>query len=422
MKHVLTAIALTTVLSAVAGLHPLTAQNATLPPPAKTAVDFARDIEPIFKDQCYSCHGADQQMSGLRLDQAADALRGGYSGAVIVPGDSANSRLIKLVAGGDKVVMPMGGDPLSPEQVGLLRAWIDQGANRPSSSTSPAIQTAQGPSAAPAQRESSHWAFRPIAHPTPPSVRDSKWVRNAVDSFVLAKLEAEGTTPAVEADRTTLIRRLSLDLIGLPPTTQEVAAFVSDNRPDAYERVVDRLLRSPHYGEKWGRHWLDLARYADSDGYRRDEFRPNAWRYRHWVIEALNRDMPFDQFTIEQIAGDLLPDATVEQKVATGFHRNTLANRESGIDNEQTRVEQVVDRTNAVGTVWLGLTVGCAQCHDHKYDPLTQKEYYQLFAFFNNAEEVDIDAPLPGELGPYTNALARVSEEPAGIAAGVSRS
>ena len=228
---------------------------------------------------------------------------------------------------------------------------------------------------------------------------------------MLSRLETEGLKPAAEADRATLIRRVSLDLIGLPPTPQEVAAFISDNRPEAYERVVDRLLQSPHYGEKWGRHWLDLARYADSDGYRRDEFRPNAWRYRHWVIEALNRDMPFDQFTIEQIAGDLLPNATAEQKVATGFHRNTLANRESGIDNEQTRVEQVVDRTNTVGTVWLGLTVGCAQCHDHKYDPLKQKEYYQLFAFFNNAEEVDIDAPLPGELGPYTSAVAAYQQK-----------
>jgi mono/diheme cytochrome c family protein len=411
MKGVLAALAVTSSAFLMAHLHPVVAQDAALPPPASRPVDFARDIEPIFREQCYSCHGPDQQMSGLRLDQTDDALRGGYSGSVIVAGDSANSRLISLVSGRDKVVMPMGGDRLSAEQVGLLRAWIDQGAKRPASVTSPTSQTAQSPAAAPAEAGSSHWAFRPISRPATPPVRNAAWVRNPIDAFVLARLEAEGLRPAAEADRTTLIRRVSLDLIGLPPTPQEVAAFVSDNQPDAYERVVDRLLRSPHYGEKWGRHWLDLARYADSDGYRRDEFRPNAWRYRHWVIEALNRDMPFDQFTIEQIAGDLLPGATTEQKVATGFHRNTLANRESGIDNEQTRVEQVVDRTNAVGTVWLGLTVGCAQCHDHKYDPLKQKEYYQLFAFFNNAEEVDIDAPLPGELGPYANAVAAYQQK-----------
>ena len=314
MRGLLAATTVIVGVFAAAGLYPLIAQNATLPPPSKSTVEFARDIEPILRDQCYSCHGPDQQMSGLRLDQADDALRGGYSGAVIVAGDSASSRLIAMVAGGDNVVMPMGGAPLTSEQIGLLRAWIDQGAKRPATATGPAMQTVQAPVPSPAQGASLHWAFRPIVQVKAPSVRNSMWVRNAIDAFVLAKLETGGVKPSAEADRTTLIRRLNLDLIGLPPTPQEVAAFVSDNRPDAYERVVDRLLQSPHYGEKWGRQWLDLARYADSDGYRRDEFRPNAWRYRHWVIEALNRDMPFDQFTIEQIAGDLLPDATVEQK------------------------------------------------------------------------------------------------------------
>jgi hypothetical protein len=210
---------------------------------------------------------------------------------------------------------------------------------------------------------------------------------------VLAKLEAAGVEPSPEAHPETLLRRLSLDLIGLPPTVEEQSA------PD--DHIVDRLLASPHYGEKWGRHWLDQARYADSDGYRGDAFRPHAWRWRHWVIEALNRDMPFDQFTIEQIAGDLLPDAATGQWVATGFHRNTLTNREGGIDPEQFRVEAVMDRVNTIGTVWLGLTVGCAQCHDHKYDPISQRDYYRLFAFFNTAEEWYIDAPLPGESGPY---------------------
>ncbi len=375
------------------------AQAPPAPAAATVTVDFNRDIEPIFQNECYACHGPDQQMSGFRLDVPAEALKGGYSGPVILPGDSSSSRLIKMVSGADKVAMPMGGEPLTPQQIGLLKAWIDQGATRPGPAASAA---AAAPVTAPGAATSSHWAFQPVVRPAVPSVRNSAWVRSPIDNFVLARLETENVKPALEAQRLTLIRRVSLDLIGLPPTPEEVAAFVSDNRPDAYERLVERLLQSPHYGEKWARHWLDLARYADSDGYRRDEFRPHAWRYREWVINALNADMPFDQFTVEQIAGDLLPNPTVEQRVATGFHRNTLANRESGIDNEQTRVEQVMDRTNTVGTVWLGLTVGCAQCHDHKYDPLKQKEYYQLFSFFNNAEEVNIDAPLAGEIGPFS--------------------
>lgn len=251
---------------------------------------------------------------------------------------------------------------------------------------------------------SEHWCFRPVGRPEPPTVRSGSWIRNPIDNFVLARLEKEGISPSPEAGKATLIRRLSLDLTGLPPTPEDVTAFLKDDSADAYEKVVDRLLNSPHYGEKWARYWLDLARYADSDGFRSDGFRPHAWRYRHWVIEALNRDMPFDRFTVEQIAGDLLPGATTEQRVATGFHRNTLTNREGGTDPEQVRFDQVVDRTNTVGTVWLGLTVGCAQCHDHKYDPISQKDYYRLFAFFNNAEEVNIPAPLPGEIGPYLQA------------------
>jgi hypothetical protein len=213
----------------------------------------------------------------------------------------------------------------------------------------------------------------------------------------LARLEREEISPAPEADRSTLLRRVSLDITGLPPSPGEVAAFAADSEADGWDRVVDRLLASPHYGEKWGRHWLDQARYGDSDGYRGDAFRPYAWRWRNWVIDALNGDMPFDRFTIEQVAGDLLPSA----QIATGFQRNTLTNREGGIDPEQFRVEAVIDRANTVGTVWLGLTVGCAQCHDHKYDPITQRDYYRLFAFFNTAEEWTIDAPLAGELGPH---------------------
>ncbi len=251
------------------------------------------------------------------------------------------------------------------------------------------------------------WSLRPVQQVQPPSVRNTGWVRNPIDPFILARLEKEGVQPSPEADKHTLLRRLSLDLIGLPPSPDQIAKFISDTSPDAYERAVERLLSSPHYGEKWARYWLDLARYADSDGFRGDRFRPHAWRYRQWVIEALNADMPFDQFTTEQIAGDLLPNATISQKVATGFHRNTLTNREGGTDPEQFRFEQVIDRTNTIGTVWFGLTVGCAQCHDHKYDPISQKDYYRLFAFFNNAEETNIQAPMDGQWGPYLAAKAQ---------------
>ena len=371
------------------------AQSNPLPAAAEREVNFSKDIEPILGSRCVLCHGSGQQMKGLRLDNRQDALRGGESGKVILPGNSAGSKLIHLVGAIDPDrVMPPAGNQLTAEEVGTLRAWIDQGAKWALDEPVASKQTTVA-------EESGHWSFRPLRRPPQPSVRKNDWAKNAIDSFVLARLEKEGIDPSPEADKSTLIRRLSLDLIGLPPATSEVAGFLKDDRPEAYERLVDRLLNSPHYGERWARYWLDLARYSDSDGYRQDDFRPHAWRYRHWVIEAFNRDMPFDQFTIEQVAGDVLPGSTTEQKVATGFHRNTPSNREGGTDMIQFRFEQVINRTNAVGTVWLGLTVGCAQCHDHKYDPLTQKEYYQLFAFFNDAEEMNIDAPLPGELGPY---------------------
>jgi hypothetical protein len=373
------------------------ADVAPLPAPANREIDFTRDIAPILA-HCQSCHGATQEMGGLRLDSRASALTGGNSGMVIVTGRSAESKLIQLVAGTGKIIMPPVGERLKTEDVAVLRAWIDQGARWPDAFRF---------QAAPRQKGATHWSFIPPKRSPPPSVRDRAWIRNPVDAFILAKLESEGFAPSPEADRYTLIRRLSLDLIGMPPTPEEVAGFVADNRPDAYERLVDRLLASPHYGEKWARHWLDLARYADSDGYEKDLPRPWAWRYRQWVIESLNRDLPYDQFTIDQIAGDLLPGATADQKAATGFHRNALTNREGGIDREQLRVEQVVDRTSTVGAVWLGLTVGCAQCHDHKYDPISQKEFYQLSAFFNSMDETDIEAPLPGEMGPYLANQAR---------------
>jgi hypothetical protein len=284
---------------------------------------------------------------------------------------------------------------LTTEQVAVLRTWIEQGAKWPKDDGA----TVQGP-------RSSHWAFRPIRRPALPSVKNVAWVRNDIDRFVLARLEKEGIAPSPEADRITLVRRLSFDLTGLPPTPEEVERARNDWSEDWYEHVVDRLLASPHYGERWGRHWLDLARYADSDGYEKDTGRPFAWRWRNWVIDALNADKPFDQFTIEQLAGDLLPGATVEQKVATGFHRNTLTNKEGGVDQEQFRVEACVDRVNTTAKVWLGVTMGCAQCHDHKYDPLSQREYYQFFAFFNSDAEINISAPIGDESAKLTDEKA----------------
>ena len=375
-----------------------------LPPAAKSKADFSRDVEPLFRERCYSCHGPQQQMDGLRLDNKAAAMAGGYSGPVIKPGNSAESKLIHLVAGLKKdLIMPLVGERLTPEQVGLLRAWIDQGAEWPEEQGASAEELPKA--------KSTHWAFRPLQHPSLPKVRNQAWVRNPIDAFVLAKLEAEGIKPSEEADRVTLIRRLSFDLTGLPPTPEEVAQFLADQRPGAYERLVERLLASPHYGERWARQWLDLAHYADSDGYEKDNIRPHAWQWRDWVIQALNRNMPFDEFTVEQIAGDLSPNATMQQRIATGFLRNTLTNREGGINKEEDRVKQVVDRTSTVGTVWLGVTMGCAVCHDHKYDPISQKDFYQLFAFFNTSIEQDIEAPRPWELGAYLQGRAEYDKK-----------
>jgi len=276
----------------------------------------------------------------------------------------------------------------------------------------------------PSRREKlarSHWAYLPPQRPELPAVSRPEWIRNPIDALILARLDAAGLAPSAEADRARLIRRVSLDLIGLPPTIEQVDAFLRDERPDAYERVVEELLASPHYGERWARPWLDLARYADSNGFQRDGFR-DVWPYRDWVIQALNDDLPFDRFTIEQIAGDLLPSPTVEQRIATGFHRGPTVNVEAGSDQEQNRVNAVIDRVNTTGTVWLGTTIGCAQCHDHKYDPFTQREYYRLFAFFNNTAmetafrsagdtaAVDftgptMELPVPPEVAPKLNEL-----------------
>jgi hypothetical protein len=365
-----------------------------LPPAASDPMDFGRDIQPILTKACLTCHCADKQKGGLRLDDSVEAFKGSNSGPVIKPGDGAGSRLLQVVAGLDAdVKMPPGKEKaLTVEEVGKLRAWIDQGAKWPKDARLAAKDAAK----------LNHWAFKSPKRPEPPKIANPAWLqRNPIDNFIQAKLQTEKIAPSPEADRVTLVRRLSLDLIGLPPTPEEVDAVLNDKSENWYERLVDRLLDSPHYGERWGRHWLDLARYADSDGYEKDTGRPYAWRYRHWLINALNRDLPFDEFTIEQLAGDLLPNATLDQKIATGFHRNTLTNKEGGVDQEQFRVEACVDRVNTTGKVWLGVTIGCCQCHDHKYDPFSQREYYQFFAFFNSDGEVDLPAPLPGEEATY---------------------
>ncbi len=341
-------------------------------------VQFNRDIRPILSSSCFQCHGPDEKnrKAGLRLDtfEGATKNRGGYK--AIAPGKPDESELLKRVTAHDASVMP----PVSakkaavtPEQVELLRRWIQQGAKY------------QG-----------HWAFQPLAKLQPPAVKNVKWVRNDIDRFILARLEKEGIRPSPQADARTLIRRLSLDLIGLLPSPTEVEDFAkafSKNQDAAYGALVERLLASSHYGERWGRHWLDQARYADSNGYTIDGERV-MWPYRDWVIQALNEDKPFDQFTIEQLAGDLLPNSTKAQLVATGFHRNTVINEEGGVDPEQARVEQVMDRLSTTGAVWLGLTVGCAQCHTHKFDPITHQDYYQMLAFFNSTIDTNNQGPV----------------------------
>jgi mono/diheme cytochrome c family protein len=366
---------------------------------AAAPVDYSRDIQPILTQHCTSCHGAKKKRSNLRLDSVSAARLGGDSGPALVPGKSGDSRLFQAVTGADDVAaMPPKGPRLSAREIALFRAWIDSGAPIPASET--AAQAARGPS--------KHWAFQPLKRPAEPAVRNPSWCRNPIDRFILARLDKEGVAPSPEADRATLLRRVSLDLTGLPPSPKEIDDFLNDKKPDAYERAVDRLLASPHYGERWGRHWLDLARYADSNGYSIDAPR-SIWKYRDWVLDALNKDMPFDQFVIEQLAGDLLPNATIEQRIATGFHRNTQINEEGGIDLEQFRVESIVDRTNTTGTVFLGLTVGCCQCHDHKFDPLKQREYYQLYAFFNSCDEPKMELPTPDQLRKRREVVARLA-------------
>lgn len=361
-------------------------------------IDFARDIRPIFAEHCLRCHGPKRQEGGLRLDVARAALRGGDSGAAIKPKDAAGSYLIERVTAEDELErMPPEGRALSAKEIDRLQRWIDAGAAWP--------ESASGQAAV----QSDHWSFQPVQRPAVPDVENADAVRNSIDAFVVSRLEREGFRPAPEADRSTLIRRLYLDMLGLPPTPEEADAFVADPRPDAYERLVDRVLASPHYGERWARRWLDLARYSDTNGYEKDRAR-SIWPYRDWVINALNADMPFDQFTIEQLAGDMLPNATLEQRIATGFHRNTMVNEEGGIDVAEFRYYATVDRANTTGTVWLGLTIRCAQCHTHKYDPITQREYYRFLAFFNNADEPEIAVPQPEITQQRQEKLDRIAQ------------
>ena len=355
---------------------------ASIAPAAEPSpIDFGRDVLPILTDKCLHCHGQDEaaRQAELRLDVHEDVLadRGGYH--VIVPGKVAESELVRRLASVDpdeRMPPPDATRQLTPAEIEVLRRWVQEGASW-----------------------SKHWAFEPPVRMALPEVSDSVWTSNEIDHFVLARLEREQLSPASRATKETLIRRVTLDLTGLPPTPDETDAFLADASPDAYERVVDRLLMSPRYGEHMARPWLDAARYADTDGYQNDRLR-YMWPWRDWVIRALNENMPFDQFTIEQLAGDMLPDATLYQQIATGFCRNHRINSEGGSIPAEWAVEYVVDRVDTVGTVWLGLTVGCARCHEHKYDPLSQQDYYELFAFFNSVPEWGL-GPNNGNSPPF---------------------
>jgi hypothetical protein len=397
-------------------------------PAAATAAgpDFNRDVRPILSNRCFKCHGPDEanQEAGLRLDHREAAIQELDSGErAIVPGHADSSELVARIMSDDPdLVMPPPHTKvsLSADEKRMLAAWVEAGAEY-----------------------APHWAFLPPVKPEPPAVRDEGRVKNPIDRFVLARLEAEGLAAAQPADSATLCRRVHLDLVGLPPSPDELAAFLADESPDAYEQLVDRLLASPRYGERWARKWLDLARYADTNGYEKDRPR-TIWPYRDWVIRSLNDDLPFDQFTIRQIAGDMLPDPGVDDLVATGFHRNTMLNEEGGIDPLEFRYLAIVDRVGTTGTTWLGLTTACAQCHTHKYDPLTHTDYFSLFALLNNADEPEWIIPseersqrlattrakveslwkeLPGHWpapGPAANQLAG-SSEPGGEAADAGR-
>ncbi|MGV3613972.1 MAG: PSD1 and planctomycete cytochrome C domain-containing protein [Fimbriimonas sp.] len=364
------------------------------------------DVAPILKAHCNSCHSGTNLKAGLDLATVKGLKAGGINGDLVVPGKPAKSLLLARVKGhGGKPMMPLGFAPLTAAQIKTIEDWIASGASY---------------AAAPKP----HWAYVAPVRPAVPTVKRAAWVRNPIDAFVMARLEKGQLPPSPEAPKETLLRRVSLDLTGIPPTPAEIDAFLADDRPDAYERVVDRLMASPHYGERQAQIWLDLARYADSDGYEKD-LRRTIWKYRDWLIEALNKNVPYDQFTVEQLAGDLLPNATQDQLIATGFNRNTLMNLEGGVDQEEAHFKVVLDRVDTTSTVWLGSTIACARCHDHKYDPWSHKDYYRLAAFFNNAAiyprgpkevseekwyEADMEVPTPEQAArkkALTEELAR---------------
>jgi hypothetical protein len=381
-----------------AGAAPLSLRAADKPadtPPA-ARVEFNRDVRPILANHCYACHGPDdaRRKAGLRLDRKDDAFRTLKSGDhALVPGDLRKSELwARVSAGEDGKPMPPPdfAKPLSPAEVDALKRWIEQGAEW-----------------------EPHWAYVPPKQPPLPEVKDKAWPKNGIDWFVLARLEKEGLHPPPEADKTTLLRRVTFDLTGLPPTPEEVDAFLKDDAPDAYEKVVDRLLASPAYGERMAVHWLDLARYADTNGYHIDNAR-EMWLWREWVINAFNQNMPFDEFTVEQLAGDLLPDATLDQKIASGFNRNVMVNFEGGADPNEYLTKYVEDRVVTTATVWMGTTIACTECHDHKYDPFTQKEFYQFYAFFNGIPENGLDGqkenPVPSLKVPTPDQQAKQKE------------
>ena len=365
---------------------------------AQGFVDFASQVEPILVKRCSECHGPDQEKGGLRLDARAAALKPGKSGkAALVPGNAGGSEMVARVTSRDPdEQMPPKGERLSEAEVAVLRRWIEEGAPWPEGA---ALR---------------HWAFRPPVRPMPPTPPRGARIHNDIDRFIAARLAQDGLAMRPEADRSALIRRVSLDLTGLPPTWAEVEAFEKDASTGAYERLVDRLLASPHYGEHMARGWLDLARYADSNGYQVDLAR-SIWAYRDWVIESFNRNQPFDAFTVEQLAGDLLPNPSVAQRVATGFNRNTKINDEGGGDAEEYRTKAVKDRVATLGTAWLGLTLNCAECHSHKYDPISHEDYYRLYAFFNNTADggnysvaPTLDVPRPDLSATEAHVKARI--------------
>ncbi|HLY09065.1 MAG TPA: DUF1553 domain-containing protein [Planctomycetota bacterium] len=377
---------------------------------ASKGVDFASRIEPILSQNCHKCHGPDHPKGGLRLDRRDAALRGGDStDHALVPGNSAKSDLIARLRSTDPdVMMPPKGKRLPPDQIELLAAWIDAGAIWPEPAAAPS-PIVPGRAITPEQR--AYWAFQPLRKPNVPTVRHADRVRTPIDCFILARLEREGIEPAPEASKLDLVRRVTYDLTGLPPTPQEIDAFVQDPAPDAYERLVDRLLASPCYGERWGQHWLDVVRFGESEGFEYDTPVGNLWRYRDYVINSLNADKPYDRFVQEQVAGDEMDPQSPETLVAAGFHRLGPVRRNAGNQEvASSRNEVLTDRTDIIGAAFLGVTLGCARCHDHKFDPILQKDYYRLQAFMAATEERNISLATPEEEAAY-KAKADVLQE-----------